>query len=255
MTRNANPFVGPVLFLSPSSVERWQRCRRQYRNRDLLHLPRVHDISSPNVGVLTHRVLQELHARGVCRDPARRAQLIGELAGSHEALVGSFVERHAVKCPQDVDPGRHEVELARPALRPPPRFVVTGKIDAIWIHDGLLDACDYKTGGCNLSSVTEDLAARVQAFLLAPHARKRSLRLRIRYEYLAPEIEEDPEPFYPDDDDLESIRHELTLIAHEILDESVFAGCGETAVCQYCDFQPICPDVAAQVGAPVAHQD
>ena len=90
-------------------------------------------------------------------------------------------------------------------------FMATARIDAIWIHDGLLDARDYKTGSLWHTRVCDVPAAKVQAFVLAPVARQRGLQLRLRYEYLQPEIDEDPEPWDPDVDDLEAVEEELRV--------------------------------------------
>ena len=45
--------------------------------------------------------------------------------------------------------------------------------------------------------------------MLAPRARRRGLRLRLRYEYLQPEVDDDPEPWELDDEDLAAIEEEL----------------------------------------------
>ena len=64
------------------------------------------------------------------------------------------------------------------------------------MHDGLLDARDYKTGGLYYERVADVPAAKVQAWVLADAARKRGLRLRLRYEHLSPDVEEDPDALY-----------------------------------------------------------
>ena len=88
-------------------------------------------------------------------------------------------------------------------------FMATARIDALWIHDGLLDARDYKTGRLWHTRVCDVPAAKVQAYVLGRAAQRRGLRMRLRYEYLQPEVDEDPEPWEPDDDDLLAVEEEL----------------------------------------------
>ena len=69
-----------------------------------------------------------------------------------------------------------------------PMFMATARIDAIWVHDGLLDARDYKTGRCWHTRVCDVPAAKVQAFVLGRAANRHAgCELRLRYEYLQPE--------------------------------------------------------------------
>ena len=66
----------------------------------------------------------------------------------------SWSARHARRCPSAGAAGAaHEVELARFHRQPAPMFMATARIDAIWIHDGMLDARDYKTGRCGTTRV------------------------------------------------------------------------------------------------------
>ena len=95
-------------------------------------------------------------------------------------------------------------------------FMATGRLDAVWQHDGLLEVRDYKTGSVVTERVADDPRARLQAWLAAPIADRLGLQLRIRYEHLAAEIVDDPEPFEPDADDLEAIDEELRVTAAAI---------------------------------------
>jgi RecB family exonuclease len=124
--------------------------------------------------------------------------------------------------------------------------MITGRIDAVWIHDGIVDARDYKTGAPpNSDNVRDDLRARLQAWLLAERAARRGLGLRVRYEYLSAEIDEDPQPFEPDADDLSAIEDELRSVAAEIWNEADFAGVADRDVCGWCRYRSICPSSAA----------
>ena len=48
--------------------------------------------------------------------------------------------------------------------------MATARLDALWVHDGLLDARDYKTGQVWSDRVADDAQARLQAWVLAPLA-------------------------------------------------------------------------------------
>jgi hypothetical protein len=96
--------------------------------------------------------------------------------------------------------------------------------------------------------VADDPRARLQAWLAQPRARREGLRLRIRYEHLAPEIADDPEAFEPDDEDLEAIGEELRGVAaaiHEAAAAGAFPGVAEADVCGTCRYRSICPESAA----------
>jgi hypothetical protein len=124
-------------------------------------------------------------------------------------------------------------------------FMATGRIDALWRHRGLLDARDYKTGRPFTERVADDPRARLQAWLLAPLARREGLRLRLRYEFLAAEVSDDPEPFEPDEDELAAIEEELRVVVAAMWGEQAFAGVADPALCDHCRYRSICPDSAA----------
>ncbi|HKA94016.1 MAG TPA: PD-(D/E)XK nuclease family protein, partial [Acidimicrobiia bacterium] len=114
-----------------------------------------------------------------------------------------------------------------------------------WLRDGLLDARDYKTGRYEGDRVADDPRARLQAWLLAPVAARRGLRLRLSYECLAAETLDDPQPFEPDRDELDQIEDELRAVAEAIWREEEFAGIADAAVCGSCRYRSICPDSGA----------
>ncbi len=238
----APPRPPDILSLSASTLEVWLRCRRAYRNQVLLSLPAVDEAAPPRLGNAVHDVLRLVHETGSCRDAAHVRAVLDAHAFDGEGAVQGCVERHARRCPHPVEGAWHEVETARFHRRPGPMFMAVGRLDAVWIHDGLLDVRDYKTGTLRSSRVADDPRARLQAWLVADRARRRGLRVRVRYEHLAPGVDEDPEPFEPDDDDLAAIGEELRSTAAAIRAETAWEGVADPAVCRWCRYRSICPD-------------
>jgi hypothetical protein len=243
---HANPWLGAIVPISPSTAEDWQRCRRYYRSKHLLHLPGTDDSASTGVGLVVHRLLEAVHCRGCCGQEEAMRAVVAEVDGPGrvEVLVG-YLRRHAGRCPAAAAVwSDHEFELARFHRTPPPMWMVTGKIDAAWEWAGLLDARDYKTGAPWSGRVGEETAARVQAYLLAPLAAARGLRLRISYEYLDPTVDEQPEPYEPEDEDLEALQGELSTMVAEISAETAFSGVAFPPCCDRCSYATMCPDAA-----------
>jgi len=108
----------------------------------------------------------------------------------------------------------------------------------------VLEARDYKTGMTFVDDVGHDPAARLQAWLLAPMAAERGLQVRIRYEHLAVEVDDDPDPFEPDVHQLAAIEEELRSAAEAIRAERTFIGVAEHHLCVRCGYRSICPDSA-----------
>lgn len=233
--------VADVTLLSPTTVWRWRRCRRLYLLRNVLQLPSVDDSPWTDEGLKVHAVLRQLHEQGRCEDQRSRQEFVEMYAGSATERLRGFLDRHADRCPRGAEPAGHEVALSRYQSQAPP-FVVTASIDAVWIHDKLLDARDYKTGTEVIADLSQDLRARVQAWLLAPMAEKRGLRLRMRYEFLAPEVTDDPPAWEPDAEELASIGRDLQAMSEEMRTEREFVGVGDPAVCRTCEYRSICVD-------------
>ena len=81
-------------------------------------------------------------------------------------------------------------------------------------------------------------------WLAQPIADRLGLRLRIRYEHLAAEVGDDPEPFEPDEDDLEAIDEELRSTAAAMQAAAAdhdFPGVADAEVCGHCRYRSICP--------------
>jgi RecB family exonuclease len=237
-----------VIPISASSMEMWRRCPREYLNKYVLALPESDAGSSPDFGNLVHAMLEQIHRNGSCRDTAYVEEVLALHGIDADGALSGIVQRHAQRCPSPADHSKHELELARFHRRPPPMFMATGRLDALWQHDGILDVRDYKTGSVVTERIVEDTRARLQAWLAAPIAARNGLRLRIRYEHLAAEVNDDPEPFEPDADDLEAIEEELRSAAAAIQAAALaddFPGVAEPDICRYCRYRSICPDSAA----------
>jgi CRISPR/Cas system-associated exonuclease Cas4 (RecB family) len=234
-----------VLAISPSSLERWRDCRRMWRNRNLLQVPWSDDSGSTAWGLRVHRALQEVHAGGSCHDPAWVEQVLAAHGAEQDDEMRGYLDRHARRCPTGAESVGHEIEMARFHRTPLPLFMATARLDAVWVHDGVLDVRDYKTGRAWYERVVDDPGARLQAWVAAPLAAERGLALHLRYEQLAAEIVDDPEPFEVTPEDLETIESELHEIVTEMWAEQEFAGVADPASCIRCGYRSICPDSAS----------
>ncbi|MDQ1466403.1 MAG: putative RecB family exonuclease [Actinomycetota bacterium] len=244
--------LADIVTVTPTAYETWKRCPREYLLNHVLAVPPSDGIRPTDNGLLLHELLRLVHERGTCHDADHvRDVLAGH--GVDDPHFRGMLERHARRCPTATDTGAHEVDLARFHRSPAPMFMATARIDVIWIHDGILDARDYKTGTRWYERVADDPRARVQAFVLDHHARRRGLRLRLRYEHLAAEVDDDPEPYEPDEDELVAIEEELRGAVSGLWSIDEWRGVGDTAVCRWCRFRSICPDSAApgEPGWPV----
>lgn len=237
-----------ILALSASAIECWRRCPREYLDDYVLGVPASDEGRPPDYGTLVHAMLEQIHRHGSCHDMSHVEEVLALHAIDADNAVAGAIVRHASRCPSPAPREWHEVEAVRLHKAPPPTFIVTGRLDAVWQHDGLLEVRDYKTGSVVTERVADDPRARLQAWLAAPRAERGGLQLRIRYEHLAPEVADDPEPFEPDEDDLEAIGEELRTVAaaiHEAAAAGVFPGTAEADVCGTCRYRSICPDSAA----------
>jgi hypothetical protein len=231
-----------IVSLTPSSYEDYLRCPRLYLDTALLGVPPSDAAPSNAQGLLVHDMLWRIHTTGSCADDAHVAEVL-DAHGARSEQIRDLVARHAQRCPSSAtERDLHEQEFARFHRLPPPMFMATARIDAIWVHDGLLDVRDYKTGRRWTDRVADVPAAHVQAFTLAERARARGLRLRIRYEYLQTEIDDDPDPWELGDDDLDALEEELRAVVARMWADDTWRGVAAADVCGTCRYRSICRD-------------
>ena len=238
-----------ILRLTPTSLEAWRRCRRAWHDRYLLSVPGSDESGSPDHGLLVHSVLRFLHDHGSCHDESHVADVLDSHGGSPR--LREEVVRHADRCPSPAEALGHEIDVARfaPATPATYSFLATARLDAVWIHDGFLDARVYTTGGVLTTRVADDPRAWIQAWVLAPLAEQRGLRVRLRYEHLSADIDEDPDPWEPDPDEMGAVEARLRDEIVAMRDAEGWPGIADPVICRHCRFRSICPD-SAMPGEP-----
>jgi hypothetical protein len=230
--------------ITPSNFDDFVQCERRFLNRQLLGLPASDAGPANETGLLVHDMLRVIHSSGSCGDTAHVTDVLAGHAADTDP-VRQLVERHARRCPsRDVTRAAHEFTLARFHKLPPPMFMATARIDAVWVHDGLLDARDYKTGRLRDEGLADDPAAKVQVFVLDKAARERGLQLRLRYEYLSADVADDPDAWEPDADDLVAIEEELRASVERMRTNDDWKGVSDER-CGWCAYRSICRDSAA----------
>jgi hypothetical protein len=239
---------GAISRLTPTSVSAWSWCPRRYYLRYGLGLPESDAGASTDEGRRVHAILRQVHIHGGCHDAtAVHDTLVAN--GCDTDAMRTLLDQHRARCPRSVDDARHDIARARYHHKPPPYFLATAELDTVWIHDGLFDIRDYKTGGAPPLELRDDYRARVQAWVWAPLAARKGLRLRVRYEYLSAEVVDEPPAWEPDDDDLDGIETWLTGVVADMR-ASTFQGVADEQRCRVCGFRSICSDSAAP-GEPV----
>lgn len=230
--------------ISPSALDDWERCPRLYLDRHLLRLPESDGGGgSAALGNLVHDLLRHLHGLGDCHDEPLRTTVLENHGQGEASPAAAMLANHARRCPAPAPALGHELDVVR-VHRGGPVWIATGRLDAVWVHDGVLDVRDYKTGIARDGLLAEDVRARLQAWLAAPLAP--DLRVRIRYEHLGDDT--DPVEFEPDAEDLAAIEVGLSDIVAAIRDAAArddFPGVRDPEICRTCAYRSICPDSAA----------
>jgi RecB family exonuclease len=235
--------VADIPTVTPSGLDDWERCRRLYLLRHLLHLPESDAGPQAHVGTLVHDLLRHLHGRGDCHDPVLRDAVLEDHGQDTRGDVAAMLGRHARRCPAPARSLGHEVTVVRVHREGPP-WLATGRLDAVWEHGGVLDVRDYKTGRPRDGSLREDVRARLQAWLATSLAR--GLPVRVRYEHLTGD--EDPDDFEPDAEELARIGTEVAAAVADIRHAAAhqeFPGVGDVELCRTCTYRSVCVDSAA----------
>ncbi len=238
-----------ILALSPSSLDDWERCPRLYLNRHVLRLPASDPGATARTGNLVHDLLRYLHGLGDCHDEELQTATLENHGVDENSAVRAMVAGHASRCPVAATALGHELEVVRLSRRGRV-WIGTGRLDAVWVHDGVLDVRDYKTGRARDGDLADDSRARFQAWLAQPLAG--DLQVRVRYEYLSDAADLDPLEYEPDAEDLARVEAELGTIVDQIRDaagRSEFTGVREPDTCRPCGYRSICPD-SAVTGQP-----
>jgi PD-(D/E)XK nuclease superfamily len=239
-----------ILHVTPTGLDTWRRCAREWRDHQLFGIPASDTDPGGVHGQQLHDALHMIHVEGSCHDLEHVGDVLVRRGLDHDDRLWGEIERHTVRCPSPSEAVGHEITRARFSSHPTTPFMATARIDALWVHDGLLDARDFKSGQVWSERVADDKQARLQAWILAPLAAARGLRLRIAFEHLAPEVVDDPEPFEPDADDLAAIEDDVRREVAEIRTTNEFVGVNDPEVCKHCRYRSICPD-SALPGVPV----
>jgi hypothetical protein len=241
----AKRLLSDIVSLTPSNYDDFARCSRLFYNNALLGVPPSDPAPSTDQGLIVHDMLWKIHMTGSCHDALHVADVLAAHAVD-TASVRDMIGRHTKRCPSlATDRDVHEHDFARFHRMPVPMFMATARFDALWIHDGVLDARDYKTGGRFADRVADIPAAHVQAWVLGAVAQRKGLRLRLRYEYLQAEIDEDPDPWELDDDELATVEEELRAAVERMWQQDEWRGVNDVAVCRTCRYRSICRDSAA----------
>lgn len=243
-------FLPGIVSVTPTGLDTWHRCRRDWRNAYVLSIPSSDNAGNTVHGQQVHDLLRFIHRSGSCQDDAHIRDALEANGFEPDTRVHVELTNHARRCPTDAVALGHEITRARFHRKPMPPFMATARLDALWQHDGILDARDYKTGQVWSEQLSLDRQARLQAWVLAPLAEQRGLRLRIAFEHLSPDVDEDPEPFEPDADDLAAIEEELRATVEAMRTESDYRGVADSEVCRTCRYRSICPD-SASIGVPI----
>ena len=112
-------------------------------------------------------------------------------------------------------------------------FMATARIDAVWVHDGLLDARDYKTGRLwhdRVADVPGREGAGVRA--RAGRAQRAASGCGCATSTCSADVDDDPEPWEPDADDLAAIEEELRAAVERMRTHDDWTGVADDDVCR-----------------------
>ena len=106
-----------IVHLSPTSIDRWDRCGREWRNADVLRIPRSDADGGGDHGSRTHGLLRLVHDEGSCRDTAHVHDVLARHGVDADPRVQAEPASHVRRCPEGATSLGHEVDAG--ALPPP----------------------------------------------------------------------------------------------------------------------------------------
>lgn len=239
--------LAKIVSITPSSIDAFSTCPRRYANQQLFGTPSSDGGPANAHGLVVHDLLHRIHTAGSCHDAAVVDAALAA-ADQDTEVNRTLIARHARRCPVEHDHAFHEKTYVR-FHRSQPMFLASARYDAIWVRGDIVDVREYKTGVKWFEDLAEDRRAVLQAWILAERVHRSGKRLRLRYEYLSPEIDEDPDVWEPGDDDLESLTDRIHAIVRA-MHASDWRGVHEPTVCKWCPYRSVCPD-SALPGAPI----
>ena len=215
-----------------------------WRNQYLLSIPASDDTGSAEHGRRLHDVLRFVHEHGSCTDADHVRSVVDADGGSNR--LGEEIAAHAAPVP-----GRDgRAGWSRARSRPLPSRAVAA------LHG---DGAHRRRVGARRHARRPRLqdrddagtrrSRRIRRPGCRPGSSRRSrrrvgLRLRLRYEYLSPDVDEDPPAWEPEPDELLEVEENLRTVVDAIRAEEAWHGVADATVCGYCRFRSICPDSA-----------
>jgi CRISPR/Cas system-associated exonuclease Cas4 (RecB family) len=206
------------------------------------------DSSAAAVGMWVH---SELHARH--ENPGRHGDpgIVGEEVSTSDTRILQAVAHHHERCPGSDGATYLGGERNLRWLITRKSILLTGRVDALWLHDdGVVEVRDYKTGSPS-SALEDDEGALVYALLAAANFPGR--RVRITYEYLGVRSRREVTELNPDSRLLslyvtpQLLRHAMQLVddtASSIRKEQVFTATPTTTGCRSCPYRLNCQPAA-----------
>ena len=159
-----------ILHVTPTGLDTWRRCPREWRDHQLFGIPASDTDPGGVHGQQLHDALHMIHVEGSCHDVEHVGDVLVRRGLDHDDRLWGEIERHGTRCPSPAEAIGHEITRARFSSHPTTPFMATARLDALWVHDGLLDARDFKSGQVWSDRVADDKQARLQAWILAPLA-------------------------------------------------------------------------------------
>ena len=203
---------------------------------------------STDQGLLVHDMLRKIHDDGVVPRRRRTSPTCSSAHGVDNDHVREMVDAPRATGARRATPTapRTSSTLARFHRLPPPMFMATARIDAVWMHDGILDARDYKTGRL-VRRARRRRSGRAGAGL---RARRRGADAAgcgcgCATSTCSAEVDDDPEPWEPDAETSPRSRRSCAPRSSACGTNDEWHGVADASVCRTCRYRSICRDSAA----------